>query len=351
MMATSNLISIQISDIVKWYREEELVLNDTFQRRSVWTSAAKTYLIDTILKRLPIPKIYLRTRIETKTQSSIREIVDGQQRIRAIVDFADDKLRLSTRSADYFGLTYSELSNEDQNNFLGYIFGAEQLLNASDDDVLEVFSRLNSYTVTLNSAEKRHAEFQTEFKWAIRDTASHYKWFLEKYNIFTLRQRFRMADDTFFAEVFGVFLRGVTGGEANLIKRLYKEQQDSIFTETVNKKIRSKIDNIFTFLDKNMGPALTGKFSKHYHLLMMIAAYAHHVYGIPTGKIDEPMPRRSSLAPVEVILDRLSELESALDGESPPETFVPFVNASKASTHHVKTRRVRFREMVRVFGS
>lgn len=349
-MATSNFISIQISDIVKWWRDKELIINDTFQRRSVWTSAAKTYLIDTILKQLPIPKIYLRTIIDPKKLSSIREIVDGQQRIRAIIEFANDNLRLSNRSEDYAGLVYSDLDEDNQNNFLGYIFGAEQLMNASDDDVLEVFSRLNSYTVILNYAEKRHAQFQTEFKWAVRDTASHYKWFLEKYDVFTLKQRFRMADDTFFAEVFGVILKGIAGGEANNIKRLYKEQEDDVFTESINHSIKEKIEEVITFLDNEINTALTGKFSKHYHLLMMIAAYIHHKHGIPQGKIGT-MPERSSIALTQTILDRLAKLESALDAESPPSRIMPFVEASKASTHHIRTRRIRFCEMVRVFGA
>jgi len=57
-MAISKLLTLQISDIVGWFRRNELVVNETFQRRAIWTAAAKTYLVDTILHELPIPKIY-----------------------------------------------------------------------------------------------------------------------------------------------------------------------------------------------------------------------------------------------------------------------------------------------------
>ena len=58
--------------------------------------AARVYLIDTILRGLPVPKIYLRTRIDVERQVSVREVVDGQQRLKAILDFAADKIRLTS---------------------------------------------------------------------------------------------------------------------------------------------------------------------------------------------------------------------------------------------------------------
>jgi archaellum biogenesis ATPase FlaH len=48
-MATAKSISLQVSDIVRWFKDGELVINEIFQRHSVWTTAAKTYLIDTLL--------------------------------------------------------------------------------------------------------------------------------------------------------------------------------------------------------------------------------------------------------------------------------------------------------------
>jgi hypothetical protein len=42
-MATAKPSTLQISDLVQWFREKELVINDTFQRHTVWTAAAKTY--------------------------------------------------------------------------------------------------------------------------------------------------------------------------------------------------------------------------------------------------------------------------------------------------------------------
>ena len=85
-------------------------------------------------------------------------------------------------------------------------------MNASDDDVLEVFARLNSYMVTLNPPEKRHAKYQGEFKWAIRAASRRWAVLWEKYKVLTVRERVRMLDDSLTAEMVGVLLDGVADG-------------------------------------------------------------------------------------------------------------------------------------------
>src|SRR5437667_7301018 len=105
-MARSVLEQYTISDFLSWHRQHLLVLNASFQRREVWTPAARSYLIDTILRQMPVPKIYLRTRIDSNTQQAVREVVDGQQRLRAIVDFVENPFPLTSRAGDLKGLTY-----------------------------------------------------------------------------------------------------------------------------------------------------------------------------------------------------------------------------------------------------
>ena len=110
----SILEQYRIADFLEWHREKKLKLNPDFQRGSVWTPAARTFLIDTILRGFPIPKIYLRTAVDTDTKQSYREVVDGQQRLRAIIDFANDKFALSKRAGEFSGLRYSTLESDRQ---------------------------------------------------------------------------------------------------------------------------------------------------------------------------------------------------------------------------------------------
>ncbi len=73
-----------LNDFVAWDRQKELVLNPAFQRRAIWNDKAKSYLIDTVLRGKPIPKLFIRQKINVTTKTSIREVVDGQQRLRTI---------------------------------------------------------------------------------------------------------------------------------------------------------------------------------------------------------------------------------------------------------------------------
>src|ERR1017187_2536928 len=116
----SILEQYRISDFVEWHKQKRLDLNPDFQRGSVWSPAARTFLIDTILRQLPVPKVYLRTKIDVVTKHAIREVVDGQQRMRAILDFANDGFALSKRAGEFFGLKYSTMTVEQQEHFLSY---------------------------------------------------------------------------------------------------------------------------------------------------------------------------------------------------------------------------------------
>ena len=93
-----------ISDLLTWMDERTLILNAEFQRRSVWPPAAKTYLIDTILQKRPMPNIYIRTQTNLKTRRNYREVVDGQQRLRAIHDFANGDFALGNSAGEYSGM-------------------------------------------------------------------------------------------------------------------------------------------------------------------------------------------------------------------------------------------------------
>lgn len=343
----SILEQYRISDFLDWYRQEKLVLNPDFQRGSVWTPMARSYLIDTILRELPIPKIYLRTIVDVTTKQTIREVVDGQQRLRAILDFANDKISLSIRAEEFSGLKYSTLSEEQKEIFLSYPLSVGQLLNATNDDVLEVFSRLNSYSVQLNPPERRHAKYQGDFKWAVRTASKKWSILWEKYRIVTVRQRVRMMDDSLTAEMIGILLEGVRDGGQPKIENLYIKY-DQPFEE--HTPIQEKFDNTLDYLISNFAEDISGtQLLEAPHFLMLFAGFSHALYGIPEGDMDGGTPSRDSraLSNKQIALDNLLQLASILDSNYPLPRFEEFWRASKASTHRISSRRVRFQTYYR----
>src|SRR5260370_3293352 len=89
-----------------------ITINRDYQRSdAVWPPAARSFLIDTILNGFPMPKFLLSQITDLRTRKTIKQIVDGQQRTKAILDFYDDKLRISGK-ADLAGKTFSSLDRD-----------------------------------------------------------------------------------------------------------------------------------------------------------------------------------------------------------------------------------------------
>lgn len=331
-----------VADFIKWNNEKELVLNPSFQRGPVWTTTARTYLIDTILHGYPIPKVLMRTHIDRTSHRIFREVVDGQQRLRTIIDFAAGKFKLGIRSKIFRGADYASLPGEVQDKFLAYKITAEQLINASDSDVLEVFARINSYAVPVNGAELRNAKFDTEFSWSVQERSR--KWTdLWDLGILGKRDQVRMIGYSLMAEMYGILLQGVTDGGEDKINRLY-ERKKSNFPE--QDLVEERVDQILSIMFDRVVPSFANEpIVKRPQALMIFAALAHVKYGLPAGDIGEGMPGRGDglNGAIDRFTANLTFLNEVLKSEEPPRNYERFYAASKSSTQRIASRRERFK--------
>src|SRR5258707_13742879 len=100
-----------IAELVDWLRRRELVVNTEYQRGGgLWPTSAKSYFIDTILKEFPFPKGYFHELIDKETKRPRRQIVDGQQRISTLVEFADAQFALGKNARGLEGTGFGQLS-------------------------------------------------------------------------------------------------------------------------------------------------------------------------------------------------------------------------------------------------
>lgn len=340
-MITSQLNTYQIADFLEWSEKKQLILNPDFQRRSVWTQPARVFLIDTILRELSLPKFYIRTKIDLATKHSVREVVDGQQRLRAIIDFAADKFALTKRAGEYEGYKYSTLPEDMQEKFLKYTLAVEMLVNASDSDVLEVFARLNSYGERLNPAEIRHAQYQGSLKWAVHNMSRKYGELWEKYKIIGIQQRLRMADDSTMAELFGIILDGVTDGGEPYLNKLYSRFDENLPGQ---ERVEEKVASVLDALTRHYDDMLYGPLGRRPQFIMLFAAVAHSMLGIPVGGIQN-MPARKPLkdsGDASAALGRLSDALTAEESADLAPDLNKFKTAAGSSTQRIKSRQVRF---------
>src|ERR1700678_4056909 len=214
-------------------KQNEIIVNRNYQRSDhVWPEAARSYLIETILKGFPIPKLYLYQVTDIKSRKTHKEIVDGQQRSVAILDFFDDRLKISklAENEDTRNKKYSELSEDSQQVFLEYAIDVDLFVSATPAEVVEVFRRMNSYTVPLNPEEQRHASYQGKFKWFINDLADKLEAIFLETGVFKEKQLVRMADNKLLTELCDSFLNGIRTTNKAILDSLYKKR-DTVFSE------------------------------------------------------------------------------------------------------------------------
>lgn len=268
-----------VNDFVEWDAAKQLVLNPLFQRRPVWTDKAKSFLMDTILRGKPIPKVFIRQKINVTTKTSIRDVVDGQQRLRTILSFIKDGFVVSKRqNADFGGKRFSQLPEEVQAQLLAYEVSVDLLINLPDSEVLDIFSRLNSYAVVLNEQEKINADHFGPFK-AIADKIGHkYFEYWTAQNILTSKQVMRMLEVNLVADLLIALLEGIKSKKQ--IKKFY-DSYETKFEHDVD-EIEAKFDRVIAEIVAMYPEGLSDTEFRRPHLFYsFFTAVAHRLFGVP----------------------------------------------------------------------
>ena len=233
-----------VQDILNLNNSGELDYSPWYQRRSVWTIPQKSYLINTLHEQKPIPTIYLRYMIDLDRGKTIREVVDGQQRIRAILEYCRDQFSaLFPDSGDRRLL--SQLNRVQRQNFLITSIPVAYLLGASDIDVIEIFGRINSVSKTLNPQERRNSKFSGSFKQFCLSQAATRVEFWRSYNIFTANDIARMQEVQFVSDLTFNLLYGLSDLNHGKLNGVY-EKFDNNFP--CDQDLAIRLDHLFDFI-------------------------------------------------------------------------------------------------------
>ena len=107
-----------------------------YQREHVWSKADKIALIDSVFNNIEIGKFVFVQR-NMRVAGKLYEILDGKQRLTAITEFVEDRLK-------YRGYYFSELSYHDQYKFTDTNVSYGYLENPSKEAIFETFIKLNT---------------------------------------------------------------------------------------------------------------------------------------------------------------------------------------------------------------
>lgn len=174
-----------VAEIIDEHEKGQLKPNREYQRGEVWKKHQEQLLIDSLLRGFHLPVFYFhiiqeRGKFGINTRS---EIIDGQQRVNAMVGFksgdfalldpmASDSrfpLHLRTIPCKWAGLSFDRLPSGLQEAFLESEVTVAQITEAGDNEARDLFVRLQS-GADLNSQERRDA-YPGEFCYAVAKIA------------------------------------------------------------------------------------------------------------------------------------------------------------------------------------
>jgi len=297
----------KVSDFLSWQRSGSLELSPQFQRRPVWPPAAKSYLIDSVVRGLPMPIVFIRARTDLSTLEPKREIVDGQQRLRTLFSFiepgilkdydpAHDRFFVSkSHNADIAGKGFRQLARDIQIQLLNYEFSVHTLPSDTDDrQVLQIFARLNSTGVKVNSQEIRNALFIGEFKTAMYELAYEQLSRWKQWGIFNDTDIARMQEVEATSEFALVMLEGMQGKRQKALDTVYEKKEESFpEREEVSRRFRVVMDAI----EENVGEILKDlEFSRPALFYTLFVYFYDRVFGLQASlgrASSRPVPRHT----------------------------------------------------------
>lgn len=170
---------IHLQQLLSMLKEGQIWVSPAYQRKFRWGAERCSQLIESVLLGIPIPSLFMAT-----NSDGTWEVVDGLQRLSAVVKFAGDEalrkkiiipsgdivstdelmLTQMSKLTKFNGLKYSELPQAIQTHFRTRPMKVITLNDKSENRVrYDLFERLNTGGVALSSQEIRDCVFQGPF--------------------------------------------------------------------------------------------------------------------------------------------------------------------------------------------
>lgn len=179
---------MSVQEAYRLFRDNKLVVNRKYQRKLVWTLSEKQSLIDSLIKDYPIPLILFAD--ASVGGNAYYEIMDGMQRLNAIFAFIDNVFPVNDKFFDTEEFSRAKqaaeaglfmpaqrhqaqfISPETCADILDYQLAVTIFPIDSEEQVTDVFGRINSGGRQLSAQEKRQAGMVDEFSMLVRQLGS-----------------------------------------------------------------------------------------------------------------------------------------------------------------------------------
>lgn len=338
-----------LSDLYAQLKSNDLIINRTYQRHGgLWPDNARSYFIDTILNDFPFPKIIIRQTIDLKTKKTKREVIDGQQRLLTIKDFIENKIKLAKVSKNFYGSFFDDLPDDVQAKFLSYEISTDNVISATEEEILEIFRRINSYTLPLSKTEQRHATYQGDFKWFISELTEYFTPFLERNKILSIREISRMEDADLITEILQILIDGINSRSPSKLEKLYKDN-DLDFRN--KEEYYNKVISTLEFIKTNFHDLFETYRVPAYNFYSLFAALLFNKFGFPKNNNEimvDINPIDEFCFNIDHSKEALFQILEEVETKDLTGKYNEFVEASIATTHSLKNRSIRVKELIEI---
>ncbi|MCC8025807.1 MAG: DUF262 domain-containing protein [Clostridium sp.] len=295
--------TLTISEFYDNFKLDKYRFDVTYQRHSgVWSDDKKSFLIDSILKNYPIPAIFLRPCVNTETGKTVYDIVDGKQRLEAIIDFIENRVALTTYfSEDDFiddvnlegadaisGLDFSDIKKKSDKlsdyikQFWTYSLNVEYLYEQKEELVASVFDRLNRNGEPLTRQELRNAKYADSYLLLSLKQLTNNPFWSDK---LSRLKSVRMEDVEFISELFFLVTENkVLDSSQDILDSLYeKYKNDREMIDKTSLKVKEVIAYIVSLeMDFSINKRLC--WTTHLYTLFSLA-WKLNQKGIPAQRV------------------------------------------------------------------
>ena len=125
--------------LVKMCMNGSITFDNAVQRGYVWDIKRKSLLIESMILSYPIPAFYAK-----RGENKVFDMLDGKQRSEAICGFLNGEYSLTGVADEYEGKYFNDLPEEVQDEITGYSLTIYYFEDITDEEVNEMFYRLNN---------------------------------------------------------------------------------------------------------------------------------------------------------------------------------------------------------------
>lgn len=216
----------KLLELFNMMRNSSLILTPSFQRKLVWNDTHKEDFIETILLGFPFPEIYLADGgINLETQTSETLVVDGQQRLSTIFQYITSSPEFTIKRMERF----ADLTAEQKTEFYDYNVVIRDLGRIEENQIRDIFKRINSVNYALNAVEIRNALYEGEFIKAAKKILELEGFFTEDNvfnNVFSADEVSRMKDLEYILLMMATVEEGGYFISDNEVEKYVKQYDD-----------------------------------------------------------------------------------------------------------------------------